>query len=192
MLKTLLLSSFIFPLYLNAQNDILPENVVMDGDTLLLEILDEITLTDLPNFSSYEEKKQYYILKKKVMKVYPYVLIASEKLNSLYEEIDDLSKRRKKRKIIKEREKFLRDNFSKELKRLTRSEGRILVKLIYREQGRTVHSYIRELKSIISAGFWQITAKIYDNNLKAEYHPKKNKEDALIENILIRNGLITY
>jgi len=173
----------------NAQDTLL-NSFIIDGDTLLLETLQEVTLVELPKFSSLEEKKKYYILKRKVLKVYPYALVSSNKLDSLYLDLNSIDKKRKKKKLIKEREKFLREEFAEKLKKLTRSEGLILVKLIYREQGKTVHSYIKELKSGISAGFWQITAKIYDNNLKAKYNPEKNQEDALIENILIRNGLV--
>lgn len=181
-LYILFVSFFYFSSF--AQNDSLNTDVIINGDTLSSELLDEVTLMSSPQFSSYETFKKYYILKKKIIKVYPYAILASNKIDSLYNELGSLNKKREEKKLIKQREQFLKEEFGEQLKNLSRTEGVILVKLIYREKNRTVHSYIKEFKSGFIAGFWQIAAKIYDNNLKEEYHPDINEEDALIEQII--------
>ena len=72
-----------------------------------------------------------------------------------------------------------------EIKSLTRKEGVILSKLVYRNMGITVFDLIKQYKGPWSAFWWQSVAKLYDGNIKAEFNPEKNKEDFLIEKIIL-------
>ena len=72
------------------------------------------------------------------------------------------------------------------LKKLTMTEGKILVKLIYRETNTTSYDIVKSYRGRFNAFFWQTMARIWDNNLKTEYDPVKIKEDMLIEHILIQ------
>ena len=75
------------------------------------------------------------------------------------------------------------DRFEKEVRKLTVSQGIILVKLIDRETGRTSYQVIKELKGNVTAFFWQGIARIFGNNLKTEYDPEG--EDRVIEDIVL-------
>jgi hypothetical protein len=80
----------------------------------------------------------------------------------------------------------LEERFEPELRKLTRSEGQILSKLIYRETGQPVYDIIKTYRNGLSARFWSMTAWWYDIDLKRPYDPLNDPEDQLIENILIR------
>ena len=95
------------------------------------------------------------------------------------------SRKRKRKKYVKSVEQWVKEDLAKELKKLTRWEGRILVKLIYRETGICTYDIVKDLRGGWHAFIWQQLAKIYDNNLKTTYQPNTNKEDKLIEHILL-------
>ena len=81
-------------------------------------------------------------------------------------------------------EKFLQDELTAELKRLTRTEGQILVKLIYRETGSTAFSLVRELRNGFKAFTYNTIAKVFKISLKEKYDPLNVREDQFIEDIL--------
>ena len=80
----------------------------------------------------------------------------------------------------------IEEEFSEELKKLTRTEGQILVKLIYRQTGSTAFDLVKELRSGWRAFWYNTTAKMFDISIKEEYHPEAIHEDYLIEDILQR------
>ncbi|MCH8554328.1 MAG: DUF4294 domain-containing protein [Schleiferiaceae bacterium] len=166
---------------------------VIDGDTISWAVLDEIMLISTPTFDDDEARRRYLLLKRRVYKVYPYAVIAGDKLDSLNLQLMDIRKKRQRKKAIKEYQKYLEDQFEPELKKLTRSEGQILCKLIYRETGYTVYELISEYRSNWKAFWYNALANWYDITLKKEYNPEASEEDKMIENILqiaFRNGYL--
>ena len=126
------------------------------------------------------------MLMKKVKRVYPYVREAALRMDSVNMKLEGLEGRRKRNKYVKEYQKYLEERFEPELRKLTRSEGQILSKLIYRETGTSVYEIIKTYRNGFSARFWSLTAWWYDIDLKKPYDPENDPEDKLIENILIR------
>jgi len=169
-----------------AQTDSLGQELILGSDTLTMNWLDEVTVTALPDLTNYEDRRDYYILRRKVLKVWPYAKEAAEQLYAMEKELEGEDRQRKRKKYAKSIEKYLEENFKEELKKFTRSEGRVLVKLTNRETKRTTHELIKEYRGGLNAFFWQSVAKIYDNDLKSEYNPDEELEDAWIENILLR------
>lgn len=169
-----------------AQTDSLGQELILGADTLTMNWLDEVTVTALPDLTNYEDRRDYYILRRKVLKVWPYAKEAAEQLYSMEKELEGEERRRKRKKYAKSIENYLEENFKEELKKFTRSEGRVLVKITNRETKRTTHDLIKEYRGGLNAFFWQSIAKIYDNDLKSEYNPDEELEDAWIENILQR------
>lgn len=167
--------------------------IIVEGDTIPILILDEVLLVDKPSFNSDEARRRYYILRRKVLKVYPYAVIAGNKLDSLNLTLADINGKRKQKKYIKNFQDYLEGRFEDELKELTRTEGQILSKLISRETGITTYELIDTYRSGWNAFWWNVAAGFYDIDLKIPYDPKSNEEDKLIENILQRsfiNGLL--
>ena len=161
---------------------------IIEGDTLANPYVDLGEVIVLPSlkFDSYNDYLSYYRLRKRTLKVYPYAKMASERLVVLNDRLYKIKRKRAKKRYTKRVERYLEGEFKDELKRLTRSEGRILVKLIHRETGQTTHGLIKKLRSGWRAFVYQTTAKLFDIDLKTTYNPTDDEEDALIEGILLR------
>ena len=160
----------------------IPDSTFVEGEKIANELLQEITMTPL-NLSP-EERSRYYHLRRKVHKVHPYALKAKIQLLEIEDDFKYVETRREKRKIAKLHDKWLQENFTKELKKLTRSEGRILIKLIHHETGINTYQLIKDYRNGFTALLWQQLAKYYDGDLKAEYNPDEIKEDFWIDHIL--------
>ena len=163
------------------------QGTVIDGDTIPWVFLDEILVMDKPTFTDVEARKRYLLLRRRVLKVYPYAKAAGERLDSLNMRLASEKSARKRARYTKQYQKFLEERFEAELRKLTRSEGQILCKLVYRETDQTVFKLIREYRNWLTAVGWSVTGSWYDINIRKEYDPKGNDEDALIERILLRS-----
>ena len=151
--------------------------------------LDEVVVYQPIKLNSFEEMKKYMLLRRRVLKVYPYAQLASERFSTLKERLDQMDKRRQKKRYAKRIEKYLEGGFSEELKKLTRKEGQILVKLIHRETGITPHALVKTYRNGLRATVYQFTAKLFDIDLKTEFNPSEVQEDMWIEDILFRSGM---
>ncbi|MCK0190087.1 DUF4294 domain-containing protein [Arenibacter sp. F20364] len=162
--------------------------IIMEGDSVLQSsiALNEVYVFGRLKFSSYNDKLRYYILRRKTMKVYPYAKLAAERLVELNDSLEHIKKNSHKRRFTRKVQKFIEDEFSEELKKLTRTEGQILVKLIYRQTGITAFDLVKELRSGWRAFWYNTTAKMFSISIKEEYHPDMVHEDYLIEDILQR------
>ena len=159
---------------------------IVNGDIFFITDVAEVKVLA---FKNKEEKKKYNILKRRVLKVYPYAISAKEKLMNIQIGLDSIPKRRHKKRYTKEVAKWVKEEYADRLKNLTMSEGKILVKLIYRETNTTSYEIVKSYRGRFNAFFWQTMAKFWDNNLKTEYDPVNNREDMLIEHILIQAKL---
>ncbi len=133
-----------------------------------------------------ETKKQYLLLRNRVYKTYPYAKIASERLTILKKNMDKLKTEKEKRKYFKIVEDYMENEFEAQLKKLSRKQGQILVKLIHRQTGFTTYSLIKEYKSGWKAFWSNNTARLFDIKLKTKYDPYTVAEDLTIEGILYK------
>ena len=158
----------------------------IEGDSIFKKEIDlkEVVVYKPVIFADNQERLDYFVLKRKVLKVYPYAKMASERLAKLNDRLDKIKSKRKKKKYTKMLEKFLQEELTAELRKLTRTEGQILVKLIYRETGITAFSLVRELRNGFRAFTYNTIAKVFKISLKEEYDPLKVREDLFIEDIL--------
>lgn len=162
--------------------------VRMEGDSSWIKAiaLDDVYIFGKLEFADKKEKLRYYILRRKTIKVYPYAKLAAERLVELNDSLQYITKKRHKKRYTKKVQKYIEGEFSDELKKLTRTEGQILVKLIHRQTGSTAFDLVKELRSGWRAFWYQTTAKAFKINLKREFEPSKVHEDYLIEDILQR------
>ena len=93
----------------------------------------------------------------------------------------------KRKKYIRQVQKYVEEEFTSELKKLTRTEGQILVKLVHRQTGITMFDLIKDYRSGWRAFWYNNTAKLFKISLKKEYDPENDKEDYYIEDILQRS-----
>ncbi|KJD35010.1 hypothetical protein PW52_13010 [Tamlana sedimentorum] len=149
--------------------------------------LDEVMLLHKLRFNSREDRIRYLILRRKTIKVYPYAKLAAERLDSMNSRLATLKKSSQKKKYTKHIQKYIENEFSEELKKFSRTEGQILVKLIHRQTGVTAFDLVKDLRSGWRAFWYNTTASMFDISLKKEFDPLNEKEDYLIEDILQRN-----
>lgn len=133
-----------------------------------------------------EEMDRIKKIQRRVMKVYPYAKLAAENLKILNANMAKLKTEREKKKYFKIVENYLQNEFEGRLKKFSRKEGQILVKLIHRQTGETTFKLIKDLKSGWKAFWSNNTAKLFDINLKEEYDPMNELDDFYIEGMLIK------
>lgn len=162
---------------------------IIEGDTIPREYidLDEVVLLNKLEFNSKSDRRRYLILRRKTRKVYPYAKLASERLVVMKERMNSIESNSAKRKYTRRIQKYIEGEFSEKLKKLTRTEGQILVKLIYRQTGVTAFDLVKELRTGWRAFWYNTTASMFDISLKELYQPFEVKEDYLIEDILERS-----
>ena len=162
--------------------------IIIEGDSIMRSSidLDEVYVFSKLKFPTYKDKLRYYILRRKTIKVYPYAKLAAERLSELNDSLTNIRKKRKRKKYTREVQKYIEGEFSDELKKLTRTEGQILIKLIYRQTGKTTFALVKELRSGWRAFWYSTTAKMFKISLKEEYNPNVVQEDYMIEDILQR------
>ncbi|HLU50936.1 MAG TPA: DUF4294 domain-containing protein [Flavobacteriaceae bacterium] len=163
--------------------------MVIEGDTIPRQYitLNEVILLKPLQFDSEEARKDYLILRRRTRKVYPYAKLAAERLMVMNERLSAMERKSQRRKYIKIVQKYLEEEFAKDLKNMTRSEGRILVKLIHRQTGQTVYELVKEFRSGWRAFRYNTTASLFNISLKSKYEPATHREDFLIEDILLRS-----
>jgi len=175
---------FLFFLNVNAQTDStltkpgVLRTEVIDGDTILVYDYDDFILKEIKD---PEAEKKYLRLVRDVKKALPYAKIAAFRLQLMEENIASIKNKKEKKKYIKASEKAIKEEFIDDLKNLTMSQGRILIKLLYRETGRTSYDILSSYTNSFTTVFWSSAAKFYGGNLKNTYDPA---EDAQIEYII--------
>ncbi len=156
-----------------------------ETDSVLYYELGTVTILPRLYFSRAADWYRYNVLRRKVIKVYPFAKLAGDNLDKIDKRLQNMppAKRRRYKKGI---ENYIRKVIEPQLKELTVTEGRILVRLIYRQTGMSVYQFLKKYKSGLSAFWWQRIAKLYKIDLKEEYHPESDKIDFWMEDILQR------
>ena len=199
MKRSLLFIFFFIPQMITGQNnsEIAKNYIKIKGDTIIKGSiqLKEVVLLPKAPYKNSDEIRNYLILKRKVLKTYPYAVLASQRLDSLNKRLNRLNTRYKKKRYTKQIQKYLENEFTEELKKLKQSEGRVLIKLVDRQIGISTYEIVKELRNGIKAFFYNITASFFNLNLKERFNPEKNIEDYYIEDIIqrsINNQQIDY
>jgi len=131
--------------------------------------------------------KKYYAdwsrLRNAVYVTYPYARSASAVMNQINLQLVNVSDKSKRKAVIHSREKELKTQFADKLTQLSVYQGKVLMKLIYRETGNNCYEIIEEYKGTVNAAFWQTVALIFGSNLRQSYDPKG--ADANMEQIVL-------
>ena len=201
MFKQYLFFLFLFSTLISSSqqidDDTATDYIRIEGDTIVKGSigLNEVLLLPRRPFKNSEQIRKYLILKRKTIKVYPYSVMASKRLKSLNNRLLIIKTKRERRRYTRMVQKFLEDELTPELSKLTKSEGQILIKLIYRQTGITTYNLVKNLRNGVKAFLYNTTARFFDLNLKTEYNPEIILEDYYIEDIIqrsVRDNLIEY
>lgn len=163
---------------------------ILGPDSLPHVLLPDITVFPQPKDLSRKQVRQYNALELKVKKVYPIAKLAAIKIGEYNKVYMSFKSERERKNYVKNIEKELFAEYEPEIRTMTVSQGRILIKLIDRETGKSSFEIIKEFKGGFNAFIWQSVARIFGHNLKSEYDAAN--EDRMIEYIIwqIDQGII--
>ena len=164
--------------------------IIVEGDTIPVIGLKEVEIFSLTIPKSRKAQRKLTRLIKNVKKVYPWARLAGIQLRKYDKMLVEANTEKERRKIMKQAEKEINEKYGGDLKKLTFSQGKILIKLIDRETGNSSYSLVQELRGNFTAFFYQAFARIWGYNLKLKYDPEG--EDKQIETIvkMIERGQI--
>lgn len=163
---------------------------VIDGDTVLMLVFNEIDVYPPLRFKNKKEEEFYWRTVRDVRKALPYAKLISETLTETYEYLQTFDNENERKQYLKEMEDEVFDQYKPALKRFTKGQAKILVKLIGRETNQSGYDILKAFLGTTRAVFYHGFGKLFGVNINGRYTPEKNKEDAVIERIatLIEQG----
>lgn len=163
-----------------------------EGETFMIGEIDGIDITaSKPSLREIRRGKKrlarFTRLRWNVHKVYPYAVKVSDVLQEVERELSELPNEVTRKEYIKTKEKSLFGEYEDDLRKMTRSQGRVLVKLVHRQTGESTFDLIKDTKSGASAIFWQSIGLLFGINLKTQFD---QEEDEMIDQIVyeLENG----
>lgn len=186
MLKSILSIAFVFLFSTATFSQTEQDSLQMTSQDSAIVFSTELSEIIINKDKTYveDDKKAKLILKRRIFRVYPYAKLTADKLIQLDANMAKLKTKKEKKKYFKLVEKYLEQEFEPRLKKLSRKDGQILVKLINRQTGVSTFNLIKEYKSGWKAFWANSTARLFSINLRAEYQPYDVVEDYNIESIL--------
>lgn len=165
------------------------EYYIMDDDSTVTDAipLAEVFVFNRLKFKDQQDRRRYLILRRKTRKVYPYAKLAADRFMELNQRLDSMQSDSQRRKYMRIIQRYVQDEFGDQLKKLSRTEGQILIKLIYRQTGITTFDLVKEYRSGWKAFWLNTTASLFDISMKEKFDPVNVEEDYLIEDILQRS-----
>ena len=146
--------------------------MISEGDTLILADLDDVSITSFRKFETDADYKKYQKFRRYAAKVFPY---AKEGIR-IFREVEYASQhlsRRERKKRIKELEKELKAEFEQPLSKLTKLQGKILIKMIEKETNESMYNLMKQVKGRFTAFYWNQFSKLYSYDLKEGYQMGK-------------------
>lgn len=151
--------------------------ITPEGDTIPESILPPVEVIGKLTGKWKRHWAEWTRLRNAVYVTYPYAIAASKVMNEINARLVNVSDRQKRRAIIKSREKELKREFADKLTKLSVYQGKVLMKLIYRQTGNNCYEIIQEYKGGFNAAFWQTIAVVFGSNLKQNYDPYSKDRD---------------
>ena len=156
---------------------------IEQGDTVFYTHINEMVVRAPRKFKNSADERQFWRLVNNVKRVYPYAKLAGVKLYDLNEQYLSIASERDRKEYSKRVEDELKAEFEGELRKLTITQGRILMRLVDRETGHTTYEIVKDFRGSVQAVFWQAVARVFGSNLKTSYDPSSG-EDRIIESII--------
>ena len=197
--RVLILFLFLFPISVWAQvvvpktqdpaiKGIEVHTIVYEGDTLPYQVLSPVICSADRVFKSYRQYQAWDRLKYNVKKVYPYAILAAAKLKEYDRILATMTRESERDAYTRAAEKQLKAEFGDQLKNLSVNQGRILIKLIDRETGKTTYDVVKNMRGSFSAFMWQGVALCFNSSLKADYDPDGDEKGMEIAIKMIEDG----
>ncbi len=203
----IILTSLLFPVKMAAQTDIAIDEeqssrqkvfrgkyhkVTEEGDTVLVLVMNDITVFPEFKFKNKKEEEFYWRTVRDVKKTLPYAKLICETLTETYEYIETFPTQKEREQYLKEMESEVFNQYKPVLKKFSKNQARLLIKLIQRETNQSSYNILKAFLGSFRAGFWQTFGRFFGVNLKSQYRPDKDRQDAIIERVCVavEQGLI--
>ncbi|MCX6332997.1 MAG: DUF4294 domain-containing protein [Bacteroidia bacterium] len=160
------------------------QEVERGGEVLPEVAIKEVTIVGQKSASRKVMARRYDRMVYNLKKVYPYAVIVREKLYQVNQELAAITDEKERKKYLKGVEEFVLGEYEDDMRDMTITQGRLLIKMVDRETRNTSFNLIKEYRGGLSASFWQGIARIFGTNLKAEYDPFG--DDAMMEILLLQ------
>lgn len=148
-----------------------------NGDTIPCSWLEDVAVWARMNEAQRKRFADWTRLRNAVYVTYPYAITASRVMNQINAQLVNVNDKRKRKEIIRANEKQLKTQFADKLTQLSVYQGKVLMKLIYRQTGNNCYEIIEDYKGKFNAGFWQTVAVIFGSSLRQNYDPAGNDHD---------------
>lgn len=164
--------------------------ITPQGDTVLVLVLNDITVFPPLRFKNKKQEQFYWRTVRDVKRTLPYAKLICETLVETYEYIETFPTQKEREKYLKEMEGAVFEQYKPVLRHFTKSQARMLVKLIQRETNQSGYDILKAFLGSFRATFWQGFGRLFGVNLKGKYRPDRNDEDAIIERVctLVEQG----
>ena len=163
-----------------------------EGDTAIMVVLNNITYFPPLKFKNKKQEQFYWRTVRDVKRTLPYAKMIAETILETYEYMETLPSQEERQRHLQQMEKEVFNQYKPQLKKFTKSQGKMLVKLITRETNQSSYSILKAFLGTFRAGFWQTFGRFFGVNLKSDFRPDKNEEDAIIERVcvLVEQGML--
>lgn len=164
----------------------------IDNEDSYMLYITEVTCMPPLVFKNKKEEEFYWKTVRDVRKTLPYAKLICETLLETYEFIETLPTQKEREEHLKRMEKEVFNQYKPVLKKFTKSQGQMLIKLVNRETSQSGYSILKAFLGAFRAGFWQTFGRFFGVNLRAGYHPDKDRKDEIIERVAlqIESGLL--
>ena len=159
--------------------------VTEEGDTVLMLVMNPVTVFPPLKFKNKKQEQFYWRTVRDVKKTLPYAKLICATLLETYEYIETFPTQKEREEYLKRMEKEVFEQYKPVLKQFTRSQARLLVKLIQRETNQSGYDILKAFLGSFRAGFWQTFGRFFGVNLKGQYRPDSNSDDAIIERVCV-------
>lgn len=154
-----------------------------EGDTVAVYNLRGITVFEKWKFKNKKEEDFYWRTVRDVKLTLPYAKLIAETLIETYEYIETFPTQKEREQYLKEMEKSIFEQYKPVLRRFSKRQAKVLIKLIQRETHQTSYDIVKAFLGSFRATFWQGFGRLFGVSLKSEFRPAKDREDAIIERI---------
>ena len=162
------------------------------GDTCRMTYIRDIVVYPPLKFKNKKEEEFYWRTVRDVRKTLPYAKLCYSTLCETYEYIQTIPDKKKREAHLKALEKDIFNRYKPVVKKMTKSQGKMMLKLINRETDQSSYNIVKAFLGTFRAGFWQTFGRFFGMNMKMDFNPEKNREDAIIERVatLIEQGAL--
>lgn len=154
-----------------------------EGDTILVLMLNEITCFPPLKFKNKKEEQFYWRTVRDVRRTLPYAKLIAETLIETYEYIETFPTKKEREEYLKRMEKELFNEYKPVLKKFSRNQAKVLIKLVQRETNQTSYEIVKAFLGSFRASFWQGFGKLFGVSLKSDFRPSHDRQDAIIDRV---------